>query len=86
MVHAEGDNDGLQGLDINSDGSIVSAPNPTLREHYKAEQEDWAANTDTRSAEIKERIVHRAGTAGAALFFCCVGKKAEGGWDHIIFI
>ena len=59
--------DVVQGLDRNSDGSIANAPDPTFRENYKNEQEDWAAQTDTRSAEIKERIVHRAGAAGAVL-------------------
>lgn len=56
----------MQGLDQNRDGSIANAPDPTFRENYKNEQEDWAAQTDTRSAEIKERIVHRAGAAGMA--------------------
>ena len=57
----------VQGLDQNTDGSIANAPDPTFRENYKNEQEDWAAQTDTRSAEIKERIVHRAGAAGTVL-------------------
>ena len=58
----------LQGLDRNADGSIANAPEPRLRENYRLEQEEWAANTDTRSAELKEKIVHRAGTAGGRIF------------------